>query len=115
MRTTIATACAAFTLAIAGCGSHASEEILPPACRNVQQAMEDETVHIGQHFAAAFESLRGVTNLDRRAECYARWIDELCRLDIRNLDYIRQAYCIREVLDATRTPTERSRSWSPRW
>ena len=99
MRTAITTACATFTLVFAGCGNRAPEEMLPPACRNFQQAMEDKTVDVGHRFAAAFESLRGVTNLDCRAECYACWVDELCKLDIRNLDYIRQAYCIKEVFD----------------
>ena len=100
MRTTIVYA--VLTLLFAGCGDSSSEDILPPACRNFQTAVEDESVNIGRHFEVAMESLRGITNYDQRAACYARWIEKLCELDVGNLDYKRQAYCIREVLDASR-------------
>ena len=102
MRAAITTAYAVFALAITGCDNHAPDEMLPPACRNFQQAMKDRSVNISHHFAAAIEALRGITNLEPRAGCYAQWVDALCKLDIRDLDYIRQAYCIREVLDASR-------------
>ena len=98
MRTTIV-----YTiLAVAFAGCRNSEDALPPQCRNFQLAMEDESVNIGHHFEDAFKSLRNITNSVQRAVSYARWVDELCKLDIGDLDYMRQAYCIREVLDATR-------------
>lgn len=87
-------------MAFAGCGN--SEDVLPPECRNFQLSIEDESVNVGRHFESAFEAIHGITNSDRRAVCYARWVEELCRLDVSNLDYRRQSYCIREVLDATR-------------
>ena len=89
-------------LALAGCAKSTPDVVLPPECRNFQLAIEDESVNIGRHFEAAFDALRAITNSDQRAACYVRWVDELCKLDVRNLDYIRQAYCIREVLEATR-------------
>ena len=89
-------------LAIAGCAKTSSEDILPPACMNFQRAMEDNSVNVGHHFESAIAALRGITNSELRAACYVRWIDELCALDVSNLDYNRQAYCIDEVLDATR-------------
>ena len=88
-------------MAFAGCGN--SEDLLPPECRNFQLAIEDASVNIGHRFAAALEAIRGITNSSHRAVCYARWVEELCRLDVSNLDYRRQSYCIREVLDATRS------------
>ena len=100
MRSTIAYT--VFALAIAGCAESASEDILPPACRNFQQAMEDKSVHVGRHFESAIAALRGITNSELRAICYVRWIDELCALDVRNLDYMRQAYCIDEAVKASR-------------
>ena len=68
---------------------------------NFQLAIEDTSVNIGHRFETAFEAIRGITNSPHRAVCYVRWVDELCKLDVRNLDYIRQAYCIREVLEST--------------
>ena len=91
-----------FALAVVGCTKSTPEEVLPPECRNFQSAIEDKSVNIGRHFEAAIDALRGLTNSDRRAACYVRWVDDLCKLDISNLDYLRQRYCIREVLDATR-------------
>ena len=101
MRTAITTY-TMLALAIAGCAKSTPDVVLPPECRNFQLAIEDESVNIGRHFEAAFDALRAITNSDQRAACYVRWVDELCKLDVRNLDYIRQAYCIREVLEATR-------------
>ena len=100
MRSTIAYT--VFALAVAGCARSSSEDILPSACRNFQQAMEDKSVNVGRHFESAIVALRGITNSELRAACYVRWIDQLCALDVRNLDYSRQACCIDEVLDATR-------------
>ena len=100
MRSTVI--CTAFALAVAGCAKSTPEETLPPECRNFQSAIEDKSVNIGRHFEAAITALRGITNSDRRAACYVRWVDDLCKLDVSNLDYMRQSYCIREVLDATR-------------
>jgi len=71
-------------------------------CRSFQSDIEDKSVIIGHRFAAAIEAIRGITNTERRAACYVRWVDDLCKLDVSNLDYLRQSYCIREVLDATR-------------
>ena len=101
MRTAI-TAYTMIALAIAGCAKSTPDVVLPPECRNFQSAIEDESVNIGRRFEAAFDALRAITNSDQRAACYVRWVDELCKLDVRNLDYIRQAYCIREVLESTR-------------
>ena len=102
MRTSITTY-TMLALALAGCAKSTPEVVLPPECRNFQLAIEDESVNIGRHFEAAFNALRAITNSDQRAACYVRWVDELCKLDVRNLDYIRQAYCIREVLESTRS------------
>ena len=99
MRPTIAYT--VFALVFAGCAKSTQEEILLPECRNFQSAIEDKSVNIGRHFEAAFDALRGITNSDRRAACYVRWVDDLCKLDVSNLDYLRQRYCIREVLEAT--------------
>lgn len=101
MRTAITTY-TMLALALAGCAKSTPDVVLPPECRNFQLAIEDESVNIGRHFESAFDALRAITNSDQRAACYVRWVDELCKLDVRNLDYIRQAYCIREVLEATR-------------
>ena len=101
MRTAITTY-TMLALALAGCAKSTPDVVLPPECRNFQLAIEDESVNIGRHFEVAFDALRAITNSDQRAACYVRWVDELCKLDVRNLDYIRQAYCIREVLEATR-------------
>ena len=94
--------CTVFALAVAGCAKSIPEEALPLECRNFQSAIEDKSANIGHHFEAAFNALRGITNSDRRAACYVRWVDDLCKLDVSNLDYMRQAYCIREVLESTR-------------
>ena len=102
MRTSIIT-CTMLALVLAGCEKSTSDVVLPPECRDFQLAIEDESVNIGRHFEAAFNALRAITNSDRRAACYLCWVDELCKLDVRNLDYIRQAYCIREVLESTRS------------
>lgn len=104
MRTSITTY-TMLALALGGCAKSTPDVVLPPECRNFQLAIEDESVNIGRHFEAAFDALRAITNSDQRAACYVRWVDELCKLDVRNLDYMRQAYCIREVLDATRSGT----------
>ena len=94
--------CTVLALTIAGCAKSTPEEALPQECRNFQAAIEDKSVIIGHRFAAAIEAIRGITNTERRAACYVRWVDDLCKLDVSNLDYLRQSYCIREVLDATR-------------
>ena len=94
--------CTVFALAVAGCAKSTPEEALPQECWNFQSAIEDKSVIIGHRFAAAIEAIRGITNTERRAACYVRWVDDLCKLDVSNLDYLLQSYCIREVLDATR-------------
>lgn len=51
-------------LIFVGCGNSASENILPLECRDFQRALEDESIDIGHHFTAAFESLRDeLTNI----------------------------------------------------